>query len=191
METLILNASSLELTENEFFNLCKDNDWLRFERTAEKQILIMTPSGLETSKRNSEIAGQLWQWNKTKMLGYVFDSNSGFTLPNGAVRAPDASWILKERYDILDEEEKEKFAHICPDFVVELMSKSDNLKTLMLKMEEWIQNGCKLGWLINPKNQEVFIYKSDGSVTAIKGFDQIVSGEEVLPGFELELYSLR
>ena len=191
MDNFVINTNFLEMTEDEFFQFCQDNDFLKFERTADKQIIVMTPTGIDSGIKNSDINFQLMLWNNQFNLGYVFDSSSGFTLPNSAVRSPDASWLKKERYDALDKEEVQKFAHICPDFVIELASKSDKIKDLQLKMEEWIANGCRLGWLIDPKEGKVYIYKPSKEVIMIEGFEHKLSGEEVLPGFELELKRLR
>ncbi len=191
MNTFVINAKSLHITEDEFFNFCQDNDFLKFEYTADKQILVMTPTGVETGLKNSGISAQLWIWNNNNESGYVFDSSSGFTLPNSAVRSPDASWISKERYEALDKNDVKKFAHICPDFVIELMSEIDSLKDLKLKMQEWIDNGCKLGWLIDRKEEKVYLYKPTQEPTIVEGFDSTLSGEDVLKGFTLELKPLR
>jgi len=186
-----IKARSLELTEDEFFNLCQENDFLRFERTADKQILVMTPSGIETGYRNSNITTELSIWNRKHKLGYVFDSSAGFTLPNGAVRSPDASWLEKSRYEALPKSEKQRFAHICPDFLIELKSPSDDLSDLKAKMEEWIANGCQMAWLINPEEQKSYIYQPNKEVEIVKGFDKTLSGMEILKGFELELKDLK
>ncbi len=191
MDTFVINSEFLHMSEDEFFYFCQDNDFLKFERTADKQIIVMTPTGIDSGIKNSDLIFQLMLWNNQYNLGYVFDSSSGFTLPNSAVRSPDASWIKKERYDALDKEDVQKFGHICPDFVIELASKSDRIKDLKLKMEEWIENGCRLGWLIDPKEQKVYIYKPSKEMVTIEGFDKKLSGEGVLPNFELELKRLQ
>lgn len=191
MNTFVINAKSLHMTEDEFFNFCQDNDFLKFERTADKQILVMTPTGIETGIKNSDINFQLMLWNNEHKLGYVFDSSSGFTLPNSAVRSPDASWISKEKYEALDKNDVKKFAHVCPDFVIELLSETDSLKDLKLKMQEWVDNGCKLGWLIDIKEEQVYIYQPDLEPTILKGFDSILTGDEILKGFTLDLKRLR
>lgn len=191
MNTFVINAKSLHMTEDEFFNFCQDNDFLKFERTADKQILVMTPTGLETRIKNSDINFQLMVWNNENKLGYVFDSSSGFTLPNSAVRSPDASWLSKEKYEALDKNDVKKFAHVCPDFVIELMSETDSLKDLKLKMQEWVDNGCKLGWLIDLKEEHVYIYQPTLEPTILKGFDSILIGDEILKGFTLDLKRLR
>ena len=157
METLVINTDAFEMTEDQFFRFCIQNRDLKIERNYNKQIFIMSPTGFETGKRNAEIIFQLENWNRKYKSGYVFDSSTGFTLPNNAVRSPYAAWIKKERADNLSENEKKQFAHICPDFIIELKSKSDSLKNLQEKMEEWINNGCGLGWLIDFEDKKTYI----------------------------------
>jgi Uma2 family endonuclease len=176
----------LELTDEQFFQLCQHNRDLRFERTATGEILIMPPTGGETSNRNFEIAVQLGIWNKQSKLGVCFDSNGGFILPNGATRAPDASWLHRECWEALTPQQREKFVPLCPDFVVELRSPSDSLKETQEKMQEYIDNGAKLGWLIDPKNQRVEIYRPSCDVEILENLATL-SGEDVLPGFVLDL----
>ena len=146
----------------------------------------MSPTGSDTGRRNLDIIVQLGNWNKQNKLGVAFDSSTGFKLPNGAERSPDASWVRKETWESLTDAEKERFAPICPDFVVELRSKSDALKPLQEKMQEYIDNGAKLGWLIDRQNQQVEIYRQDKAVEIIKS-PQTLLGEEILPGFVLDL----
>ncbi len=189
METFTLNTSALSFTEEEFFLFCQDNDTLRFERTADQQIIVMAPTGLDSSYKNSDLIIELGVWNRKTRMGYVFDSNAGFTLPNKAVRSPDAAWVQKERYESLEIEDRKRFGHICPDFVIELQSPNDILSHLHEKMNEYVRNGCRLGWLIAPELQKVFIYKSDNTITE-KSFETPLSGEDVLPGFLLDLKSI-
>ena len=189
MEIFTLNTSAISFTDEEFFLFCQDNDTLRFERTADQQIIVMAPTGLDSSYKNSDLNIELGIWNRRTKLGYVFDSNAGFTLPNKAVRSPDAAWVKKERYESLSLSERQKFGHICPDFVIELQSPSDNLKHLKDKMDEYISNGCRLGWLISPELQKVFIYKPGITITDTP-FENPLSGEDVLPGFLLDLKSI-
>ena len=181
----------LDLTDEQFFWLCQHNQDLRFERTAKGEILIMQPTGGETSNRNFEFAVQLGIWNRQNNLGVCFDSNGGFTLPNGAVRAPDVSWVRRDRWYALTPEQREKFVPLCPDFVVELRSASDSLKELQAKMQEYIDNGARLGWLIDRKNQRVEIYRPLQDVETRNFASQqsptTLSGEDVLPGFVLDL----
>ncbi|ACK69169.1 protein of unknown function DUF820 [Gloeothece citriformis PCC 7424] len=176
----------IELTEEQFFQLCRDNDDLRFEKTSNGRLIIMSPTGSDTSDRNAELTYQLRAWNRQNKLGKTFDSSGGFRLPNGADRSPDASWIKLERWNRLTPTEQEKFAPICPDFVVELMSPSDSLKETRDKMREYRENGARLGWLINRKNQQVEIYRPDQEVEILNQPTSL-SGEDVLPGFVLDL----
>jgi Uma2 family endonuclease len=186
MEIVAIHTESLNLTEDQFFKLCAENKELRFERDKHKNIIIMAPTGGETGNKNSNLNLEVGIWNKQNRLGYCFDSNTGYTLPDGAVLSPDASWIPKDKWEAIPREDRKKFAHICPDFLIELMSESDSLKKTMEKMEEWIENGCLLGWLINPESRTTYIYKPNMEPTEIP-FSQKLSGENVLPGFELEL----
>ena len=179
------------LTDDEFFHFCQQNRDLRIERTCEGEVIIMSPTGARTGLRNSEINFQLQSWNKQRQAGYVFDSSTGFKLPNGSERSPDASWVSREKWEALSSEEQEKFAPLCPEFVIELKSPSDLLLTLRDKMEVWMSNGCRLGWLIYPELETVFIYRADGSRDELHDFGRRVSGEDVLPGFELDLSALR
>ncbi|PSB31662.1 Uma2 family endonuclease [Chlorogloea sp. CCALA 695] len=180
---------SIDLTEEQFFLLCQNNGDLRFERTASGEIIIMPPTGGETSNNNFEIAMQLGMWNKQTKLGKGFDSNGGFTLPNGAVRAPDASWLKLERWEALTQGQRQKFLPLCPDFVVELRSPTDSLKQTQLKMQEYIANGARLGWLIDPKTRRVEIYRPNQDVELLEN-PVTLSGEDVLPGFVLDISSI-
>ncbi len=179
------------LTDDEFFHFCQQNRDLRIERTCKGEVIIMSPTGARTGMRNSEINFQLQSWNKQHQAGYVFDSSTGFKLPNGSERSPDASWVSREKWEALSSEEQEKFAPLCPEFVIELKSPSDLLPTLRDKMEVWMSNGCRLSWLIHPELETVFIYRADGSRDELHDFGRRVSGEDVLPGFELDLSALR
>ena len=191
METLVINTDAFEMTEEQFFRFCVQNHDLRIERDYKKQLFIMSPTGGTTGSRNFSISFQLGKWNEKYKLGYAFDSSTGFTLPNNAMRSPDAAWIEKSKWETLPEKEKESFAHICPDFIIELKSKSDSLKNLQEKMEEWLSNGCLLGWLIDFENEIVFIYRQNDSLEKINFFDKKISGEDVLHGFELDLSELK
>lgn len=176
----------IDLTDEQFFELCQKNRDYRFERTANGELIIMPPTGSETGNYNGKLTQRLFNWADTNELGIAFDSSTGFKLPNGADRSPDASWIKIERWNALTAEQKGKFAPICPDFVVELMSPTDSLPTTQKKMQEYIDNGAKLGWLLNRKNQQVEIYRSGQSVEILQSPTSL-SGEDLLPGFILEL----
>ena len=176
----------LTLTDQAFEQLCHSNPDLRLERTAQGELIAMATSGSETGYYNSDISGQLWQWNRKLQQGITFDSSSGFTLPNRAIRSPDAAWIEKSRWQAIPAEQRRKFAPICPDFVIELKSPSDDLSVLQGKLEEYRDNGVRLGWLIDPENYQVFCYRPQ---RAVEIFDnpRNLSGEDVLVGFVLDL----
>lgn len=186
LKTTITIPQSFKVTHEQFQQIAAVNRDLRLERTATGELIVMPPTGSETGNRNLDISGQLWLWNRQTKLGVVFDSSSGFKLPNGADRSPDASWVKLERWQTLTPKEREGFAPLCPDFVVELRSKSDNMEPLREKMREYITNGSRLGWLIDRKNQKVEIYRQNQDVE-ILDHPRTLSGEEVLPGFVLDL----
>ena len=178
--------NAFKVTHEQFQQLVLVNrDW-RLERTATGELVSMPPTGSITGNRNLDIEGQLWLWNRQTKLGKAFNSSTGFHLPNGADRSPDAAWVTQERWDSLTPEEQEGFAPICPDFVVELRSPSDNLKPLQEKMQEYLDNGAHLGFLIDRKNQQVEIYKPNTEVKVLQ-CPISLSGEEILPGFVLDL----
>ena len=179
----------IDLTDDQFFHLCQQNRDYKFERTTSGELLIMPPTGGDTSNRNGRLTQQLFNWTDTNELGIAFDSNGGFKLPNGADRSPDASWVKIERWNALTSEQQEKFAPICPDFVVELRSPSDSLKDLQEKMQEYIANGAQLGWLIDRKNKRVEIYRPGKDVEILDN-PVSLSGEDVLPGFVLYLQQI-
>ncbi len=145
--------SVVDLTDEQFRKLCQANPEIKLERTAKGELIVMPPTGGETGDRNSEINFQLRAWNKQNLLGKVFDSSTGFKLPNGADRSPDASWVKLERWQALTPAQRQKFPPLAPDFVVELRSTTDEIKLLQNKMQEYRDNGVRLGWLIDPKNQ--------------------------------------
>ena len=187
MNALTVNFKSLiEMTDEQFFQLCQNNRELRFERNANGELIIMPPTGGETGNRNGRLNQQLFNWSDTDGTGIAFDSSTCFKLPNGADRSPDASWIKLERWDALTDEEKQKFPPICPDFVIELLSPSDSLKTTQEKMQEYIDNGVGLGILINWKSRQVEIYRQGKEVEVLDS-PATVSGEDVLKGFVLNL----
>ena len=178
---------TLELTDEQFFQLCIDNRDLRFERTASGGLIIMPPTGSETGNFNIDLSYQLQSWSRqNKHLGIAFDSSTGFKLPDGTDISPDAAWIRRDRWDALTAEEKKKFAPICPDFVVELRSTTDSLEKLRAKMKVYVKNGARLGWLLDRKNRKVEISRQ-GSDVEILDSPATLSGEDVLPGFVLDL----
>jgi Uma2 family endonuclease len=182
----IPNTLTLQVSHEQFVDLALANRDLQLERNATGELIIMPPTGSYTGKRNFEIAGQLWLWNRQTKLGEAFDSSTGFSLPNGANRSPDAAWVSKQRWDALTLEQQETFAPICPDFVLELRSKTDSLEKLQAKMREYIENGAGLGWLIDRKNQRVEIYRPGRNVEVLD-HPVSLSGEDILPGFMLDL----
>ena len=190
MNALTISLDSvLEISDEQFFQNCQKNSDLRFERSAQGDITIMAPAGSETGMRNSDLNADIVIWNRRKKLGVTFDSSAGFKLPNGADRSPDSSWILKERWDALTPEQRSRFAPICPDFVMELMSPSDSLKATQAKMQEYQENGARLGWLINRKDKQVEIYRIGQPVEVLLA-PTTLSGEDVLPDFVLDLASI-
>ncbi|WP_017658632.1 Uma2 family endonuclease [Baaleninema simplex] len=185
MITLNLQPS-LQLTDETFEELCRSNPDLRLERTARGELIAMPPSGSETGRQNLGLSAQLWLWNQQTKLGVAFDSSAGFTLPNGAIRAPDAAWIANSRWNLLSREQRRKFAPICPDFVAELRSPTDDLEVLNAKLQEYIENGARLGWLLDPETQRVYCYRPDQPVQILEN-PKTVSEADILPNFILNL----
>ena len=189
-ETLLLQfpkTLKLSVTQEQFAALAAINGELRLERTAGGELIVNPPTGWETGERNSSISGELYLWwRNVGERGKTFDSSTAFILPNGATRSPDASWVSQERWDRLTPQQKGTFANICPDFVVELRSASDTLKSLQEKMQEYMGNGAVLGWLIDPQKRKVEVYRLGSKVEVLSNPAEL-SGEEVLPGFRLKL----
>lgn len=176
----------IQLTDDQFYQLCRENPGVKFERNHKGELIIMPPTGGETGNKNSEINADFVIWNRQTKLGVCFDSSTCFKLPNGANRSPDVAWIRKDRWDGLTPEQQEKFPPIAPDFVLELMSPSDNLEDTQAKMREYIDNQVKLGWLINRKTRQVGIYRQGKASEVLESPTQL-SGEDILPGFILNL----
>jgi Uma2 family endonuclease len=189
MDSLTLDLKSTRLTDEQFFELCSANRDIRFERSADGQLIIMAPVTGMSGYRNAELTAQLVIWNRQMGLGKAFDSSTGFKLPNGADRSPDASWVRLDRWNALTEEQKDSFIPLAPDFAVELRSKTDVLKTVQAKMREYMDNGVRLGWLIDSKSQRVEIYRPGQEVEVLES-PVSLSGEDVLPGFRLDLSPL-
>ncbi|MEO1144034.1 MAG: Uma2 family endonuclease [Cyanobacteria bacterium J06638_22] len=178
---------ALKVTLEQFASLAAANRDLKLERTATGELIVNPPTGGESGKRNLSISGQLSNWFEAHdTLGEAFDSSTGFALPNGANRSPDASWVRKERWEALTLEQREGFVPLCPDFVVELRSKTDSLTALRAKMQEYMENGAQLGWLIDPPNKQVDIYRAGQPVEVLENPSKL-SGETILPGFTLTL----
>lgn len=182
---LVINLDSVQLTDEQFYQLCQNNRELNFERTSKGDLIIMTPVGGESGNREADLIIDLGIWNRQTKLGYTFSSSTIFKLPNGADRSPDAAWIRRERWEALTPEQRKKFPPIAPDFIIELRSASDNLAILREKMSEYLDAGVQLAWLINPQQQQVEVYQQQ-QVKLINLPTQL-SGEEVLPGFKLSL----
>jgi Uma2 family endonuclease len=179
-------SPALDLTDEQFFELCQINSGLRLERDAKGDIIVMPPTGGETSNRNQEVTRQLGNWAKRDDTGAAFDSSAGFKLPNGAERSPDAAWISRERLEPLTPEQKKKFIPLCPDFVIELLSPTDSLAATQAKMVEYIDNGARLGWLIHAEAKRVYVYRPGTPVEEMKDLTK-VSADPELPGFTLDL----
>ena len=205
MTAITVNFNSvIDISDEQFFQLCVKNSDIKFERKANGEIIVMPPRnvcfivlqsktvdaiascGGETGRRNSDLVIQLGIWNRQTKLGQVFDSSTGYTLPNKANRSPDVSWIKQERWDSLTPQQREKFIPLAPDFALELMSPSDSLVNVRAKMREYRSNGVELGWLINPEAKEVEIYRSKQDVKLLNS-PRSLSGEDILPGFILDL----
>jgi Uma2 family endonuclease len=174
------------VTHEQFEELCAEYPDLRLELTSSGELIVMPPTGRETGKRNFDIIVQFGNWAKNDRTGVGFATDTGYILPNGAIRGPDVSWMRREKCDGLSKDDKERFAHTCPDFAVELRSPSDRLPTLMNKMEEYIENGASLGWLIDPKKRRVYIFRPGEEVVVLED-PKVVSGDPLLPGFELQM----
>jgi Uma2 family endonuclease len=188
MDAIALHYKPFRFNDDEFYNFCHQNSTLKLERLADGTIIIMPNTGGKTGIRNSKLNFQVQRWNMEQGLGEVFDSSTAFRLPSSAIRSADVSFVGLDRWNALTDAEQEKFPPLCPDFVIELMSKSDTLRDAKAKMtDDWMENGCRLAWLIDPKTQTVYIYRANGSIQINETFAQPLSGEDVLPGFMLDL----
>ncbi|WP_019509330.1 Uma2 family endonuclease [Pleurocapsa sp. PCC 7319] len=183
--TINVKAFTEKISDRALEQLCRENPDLRFETDAKGKLIIMSPIGSESGKRNSSLVAQVWYWNRQSKLGVVFDSSTGFKLSNGATRSPDVSWIAIERWDSLSDKQKRGFAPIDPDFVIELMSPTDDLATTQNKMSEYINCGVKLGWLINPDEKQVEIYRLEKDKQVVINPSSL-SSEDILPGLTMD-----
>jgi Uma2 family endonuclease len=187
MNTVVLNLEPIaHLTDEQFYQLCLANRDLSLEMNAAGELIIVPPVGGESGNQEAGLIADVEIWNRQAKLGKVFSSSTIFILPNGAKRSPDAAWVQLERWEALTPEQRKKFPPIVPDFAIELRSETDRLASLQEKMKEYIDNGLRLGWLINPQDARVEIYRSGRSPEVIE-MPAIVSGEDVLPGFELQI----
>jgi Uma2 family endonuclease len=176
----------LDMTDDQLYELCRLNPELQIERTAQGELLIMPPTGGETSKRNLDLIVAVGTWAKHEGSGIAFDSSGGFILPNSALRSPDVAWIRRSRLEALTAEQKKKFIPLCPDFVIELRSPTHSLSALQAKMQEYLDNGARLGWLIDPGDKRVYIYRPNGAIECLENPAEL-PGDPVLPGFVLDL----
>lgn len=191
-DRVILDLNGIiDLNGDTLFELCARNKEIRFEKTSKGELIVMLPVGSEGGSRELNLGGALYVWNKQRKLGKVFSSSTGFTLANGAVRSPDGAFVVMDKWKALPLLKRKKFALLCPDFIVELMSETDKLNDLKDKMTEWIENGCRLGWLIDPMDEKAYIYRANGEVQEVSTFDEKLSGEDVLDGFDFDLSELR
>lgn len=181
-----LDFRSARLTDEQFEELCRHNRDLKFEMTDKGELIIVPPTSPESGWRNSDLTTEVNIWSKIDKTGIVFDSSTMFTLPNGAKRSPDVSWMPKEKWETLSPSERRKFSRVVPDFVIKLRSPSDYLGDVQEKMTEYIENGVRLGWLIDPIERKVYVYRANGE-TEILDHPEKISGEDVLPGFELNV----
>jgi Uma2 family endonuclease len=187
MASIVLNLKPfVELSDGQFYELCQNHRDLKFERTAQGELVIVAPVGGEGGSREADLISDLVYWNRRTQLGKVFSSSTCFKLPNKADRSPDAAWVMREKWNQLSPEQQKRFPPICPDFAIELGSESDALEPLQQKMQEYIDNGMCLGWLINPQDRQVEIYRASQSKQVLQNPRQL-DGENVLPGFVFDL----
>jgi Uma2 family endonuclease len=184
METLTIDFSTANLTDDQFYDLCRQNEGLRFEMNAQEEVIIMSPVGGETGRQELSLGARVWIWNADMGQGQVFSSSTVFRLPSGAKRSPDVAWVKNSRWNALTPTDREKFPPIAPDFVIELRSTTDSLKTLQAKMQEYLDNGVKLGWMINPQDQLVEIYELGQAVVTV-ALPTTLLGGALMPGFTL------
>ena len=189
-EENVFNFLQGNLKDDEFYELSQKNPHLKLEKNPDGTVIIMPNTGGKTGKRNTKLTTRLSLWEEENG-GNTFDSSTAFIFPNGATRSPDAAWVSDAQWNSLTDAEQEKFPPISPEFVVELMSPSDRLKDAKAKMLEYIDNGVQLAWLINPSEEEVHIYRADGTIAKVNGFDNVLSGENILLNFEFDLKLLR
>ena len=192
MVATAMSKKKMPMTDDEFFDFCQSPEMSdkRIERTKTGKIIIMEPTGSETGSFNFEVSGEVYHWNKETRTGRAFDSSTGFTLPDTAVKSPDVSWIARERWEALPKALRKKFAPITPDFIIEIRSETDSLTKIKEKMEEYMLNGCRLAWLIDRIEEHTYIYRADGSRDVLDSFEKTLSGEDVLVGFTLRIADL-
>jgi len=191
-ELPVLHSPALaRLSDDEFFELCQANPTLNFERNAQQEIIIMPPAGSESSEYCSEANYQLQHWNRQKRLGHVYESSAGFKLPDSSVRSPDVAWLSQAKWAQLTPEQRRKFPPVCPEFMIEVKSPSDDLKMLQAKLDTYLTNGMQLGFLLDVEAETAYVYRPNQPIETVQGYDQELSGEPVLPGFQFDLRPLR
>lgn len=191
-ELPVLHGAALtRLSDDEFFELCQANPGLCFERNPNQEIIIIPPAGSESSESSGESYGQVWLWNRRTKLGHVYESSAGFKLPDASVRSPDVAWLSQAKWATLTPEQRRKFPPVCPEFMMEIKSPSDDVADLQAKMENYLTNGMQLGFLLNVETETAYVYRPGQPAEAVQGYDQQLSGEPVLPGFRLDLRPLR
>ncbi len=188
---VVLHGPLTRLTNDEFFDVCQHNPTLRLERNADHEIILMPPAGAESSRKSGEVYGQLWLWNRQHQSGHTYNSSVGFTLPDGSIRSPDASWVPKAAHDALTEAQRLRVPPVCHPFVVEVQCPSDGLVPLRRKMETYPANGIQVGFLLDPTNETTTTYRPGQEPEEISSFDAPLSAEPALPGFALDLRPLR
>jgi len=191
MESVAEREVGYMMTDEEFYDFCQNNPGYKFEREPDGRIITMPNTGGKTGNINQRLGTRVEVWNEIDETGWTFDSSTAFRLPDGSTRSPDVAWIRNDRWNALTDRQKEQFPPICPDFVVELSSPTDSLKAAKAKMiNVWITNGCRLAWLIDPKTQTTHIFRANGEIQLVEGFNTSLSGENILPGFALDLSRL-
>lgn len=186
MTAINISAFTSKISDRDLEQLCRDNPETRFETTPQGRLIVMSPTGSESGKLNLSLAAQIWNWNDRSRLGVVFDSSAGFKLSNGATRSPDVSWVRRSKWDSLSKQQRRKFAPIDPDFIIELMSPTDDLTELQSKMLEYMDCGVSLGWLVNPDDRQVEIYRQ-GQNKEVLDKPANLTGEDVLPDLLVDL----
>lgn len=188
METIILkDRFTGSMTDEEFLWFCQENKDLRIERNSKLEIIIMSPVTTLSNYGSGAVFAQLYMWSLQNGNGLAFDSSTGFTLPDRSVLSPDASWLSKEKWNALSDHDKDRFAPVCPEFIIEVRSKSDSLEDLQAKMKVWIKNGAELAWLIDPREKTTYIYHPKEELRVVKGLDITMQGSGAVAGFVLDL----
>lgn len=191
MESVAEREVGYVMTDEEFYDFCQRNPEYKFEREPDGRIITMPNTGGKTGNINQRLGTRVEVWNEVDETGRTFDSSTAFRLPDGSTRSPDVAWIRNDRWDVLTNREQEQFPPICPDFVIELLSPTDSLRAAKAKMSSvWIANGCRLAWLIDSRTQTTYIFRANGEIQLVEGFNKPLSGENVLPDFTLDVARL-